>query len=154
MIGGDPVPTSLRRRCFLLDEAMTIRLAKIAAAAVAALLLAGCGGGISLGYTWVDDPDYIDAPPVVQMSPLPPVVQVGGTLRLGAAAADEDGIDEVAFYRIDGPFATFLGADQVPPYQVDTVIPGDRFTVSYFARAFDRAGRRTDSAVVSADVVP
>jgi hypothetical protein len=107
-----------------------------------------------LGYSWVDGPDYFDAPPVVQMSPLPSPVQAGGVLRLGASAADEDGIDEVAFYRVDGNRATFLGADFTPPYQVDTLIPGDRFTVSYFARATDRAGRRTDSAVVSASVLP
>jgi hypothetical protein len=134
-------------------NAMRQRLATLALAG-SALLLAGCGGGLSLGYTWVDDPGYFDAPPVVQMSPLPSPVQVGGVLRLGAAAADEDGILEVHFYRIDGSVATYLGLDRVPPYQVDTVIPGDRFTVSYFARAFDAVGRAADSGVVSASVVP
>jgi hypothetical protein len=133
---------------------MNRRLTSIALLLAAATSLTACGGGIVLGYNYVDDYGYFDAPPTVQMSPLPPVVQVGGTLVLGAAAADEDGIDEVAFYRIDGPFATFLGADRSPPYQVATPVPGDRSVLGFFARATDRAGRRADSAVVSTNVVP
>ena len=134
-------------------ETMRRRLAGLIATVSMAAALTGCGGGVFLGYTYVDDP-YFDAPPEVQISPLPEFVQVGGTLVLGASAADEDGIDEVAFYRIDGRFATFLGADRSPPYQAATLIPGDRALVSYFARATDRAGRQSDSAVVSANVVP
>lgn len=135
-----------------MNRSIASRLSTLGVVLVTAGLLAGCGGGVFLGYTYVDDP-YLDAPPQVQISPIPAVVEVGGTLVLGASAADEDGIDEVAFYRIDGRFATFLGADLTPPYQAATVIPGDRGLVSYFARATDRAGRQSDSQVVSATVV-
>lgn len=137
-VGASRRPRSTRRRLALLGS-----LALAGA-------LTGCGGGL---YLTVPIGGYDDRPPAVAISPLPSFVQPGGVLTLGAAASSDWGISEVAFYRIDGRFATFLGADAFPPYQWSTTIPGDgRGEVAYFARATDGAGRVGDSAVVAAPI--
>lgn len=121
----------------------------------AAALLAGCGGGV---YLTVPIGEVDNGPPLVQISPLPSFVQPNGVLTLGAGVAGGNGTVQVAFYRIDGAFgttATYLGADNVPPYQLSTLIPADgRTSVSYYAEAQDRFGYVVRSAVVSAPVFP
>ena len=73
----------------------------------------------------------------------------GGTLAVAAAAADADGIDEVAFYRRDGGRWVFLGADRQAPYEWTVPVPADgRTTLEVFARATDRSGAQADSAIV------
>lgn len=137
---GPSQPGALRGRLMLL------------AGLVSASVLTGCGGGLYLTVP-VGGPDS-SGPPAVALSPLPGFVQPGGVLTLGAAASSSWGIDQVAFYRIDGNRATFLGADSSPPFQWSTVIPGDgRGQVAYFASATDGAGRVADSQVVAAPVV-
>lgn len=134
------------------------RLARLAAALTAAGALAGCGGGLYLGYEWGGDWD--DGPPRVSLSPLPSPVQGGGTLVLGAAASDADGVVRVEFWRFEAAGWLLLGSVSTPPtgsstYQWTTVVPRDgRPSVSYLARAWDRTGRSGDSGVVSAAVVP
>lgn len=128
------------------------RLTALAAVLAGAATLSGCGGGLYLGYEWGGGWSD-DGPPRVSISALPPVVDPGGLLVMGANAADADGIVEVTLYRLDGDFATPVGTDRQPPWQWQTVIPGDgRRTVAYFARAVDGVGRFGDSAVVSAAV--
>ena len=114
-------------------------------------LLAGCGGGV---YLTVPIGGYPEGPPSVVMSPLPSFVEPRGVLTLGAGATSPYAIEDVAFYRIDGRFSTFLGADSFPPYQLSTGIPVDgRPTVAYFAEVRDAAGRVAQSQVVTSTVV-
>ncbi|MBS0443682.1 MAG: hypothetical protein JSR38_17140, partial [Proteobacteria bacterium] len=72
---------------------------RLAAIAAITLLLAGCGGGLYLG--WGDCCD--SGAPSVSITTAQTSVAAGGSLRVVAAASDSDsGIDEVAFYRVDG----------------------------------------------------
>lgn len=116
------------------------------------LLLAGCGGGLYIGWG-----NYGDASaPSVSIATAQTSVAAGGTLRVVAAASDNDsGIDEVAFYRFDGSAATRLGSVGSPPYAWDVFVPADgRTQVSVFARARDGAGNEADSAVLTVIVTP
>lgn len=111
------------------------------ASLLAAVALAGCGGGIYLG--WGDD-DF--GPPSVNLAAPVTSVPAGGTVRVVAAAADENGIDEVALYRIDGDLAVFVASDVSAPYEWDVLVPDDgRTTLRLFARATDGWGERADS---------
>lgn len=116
------------------------------------LLLAGCGGGLYIG--WGDYGD--DSAPSVSITTAQSSVPAGGTLRVAAAASDNDsGIDEVAFYRFDGNAATRLGSVGSPPYAWDVFVPADgRTQVRVFARARDGAGNEADSAVLAVAVTP
>ncbi len=116
------------------------------------LLLAGCGGGLYIG--WGDYGDYDQ--PSVSIAAGQTSVAAGGMLRVVAAASDNDsGIDEVAFYRFDGSAATRLGSDGSPPYEWDVFVPADgRTQVRVFARARDGAGNEADSAVLAVTVTP
>ncbi len=118
----------------------------------ATLLLAGCGGGVYLGWSWGDDDG---GPPSVSITSAQTSVSAGGTLHVVAAASDADsGIDEVAFYRLDAGAAVRLGSDGMPPYEWNVAVPADgRATLSVFARARDGAGHSADSAVLSVPVV-
>ena len=122
------------------------------AALGAALLLAGCGGGLYLGWGDYDD----DGAPSVSITTAQSSVPAGGVLRVVAAASDDDsGIDEVAFYRLDGGAAVRLGSDGSAPYEWNVVAPTDgRGTLSVFARARDGAGNTADSSVLSVSVTP
>ena len=125
------------------------RLATLAAT----LLLAGCGGGLYIGWGG----DCCDAgPPSVSITTAQTSVPAGGTLRVVAAASDnESGIDEVAFYRVDGGSSTRLGSDGAAPYEWDVAVPADgRATVSVFARARDGAGNTADSNRLTVTVTP
>lgn len=121
------------------------------ASLAAMLLLAGCGGGIYLGWG-----DYDDGAPSVSITTAQTSVPAGGTLRVVAAASDDDsGIDEVAFYRVDGSVDTRLGSDGSAPYEWNVPVPADgRTTVSVFARARDGAGNTANSSLLTVSVTP
>jgi len=118
----------------------------------ATLLLAGCGGGLYIGWGNYDD----DGAPSVSITTAQASVVAGGTLRVVAAASDDDsGIDEVAFYRVDGAGDTRLGSDGSAPYEWTVPVPADgRTTVSVFARARDGAGNTADSNRLTVAVTP
>lgn len=118
----------------------------------ATLLLAGCGGGIYLGWGG----GYDDREPSVSITTAQTSVAAGGVLRVVAAASDNDsGIDDVAFYRVDGATDTRLGSDGSPPYEWSVPVPADgRTTVSVFARARDGAGNAANSALLTVAVTP
>ena len=125
---------------------------RFAATAAITLLLAGCGGGLYLG--WGDCCD--SGAPSVSITTAQTSVAAGGSLRVVAAAADNDsGIDEVAFYRVDGGIDTRLGSDGSAPYAWDVPVPADgRSSVSVFARARDGAGNTADSNRLTIAVTP
>ncbi|MBX3604477.1 MAG: hypothetical protein KF788_04365 [Piscinibacter sp.] len=112
--------------------------------------LAACGGGLYIGF---GDGDY--GPPSVSLAAAATTVQAGTTVRVVAAAADENGIDEVAFYRLDGNTAVRLGSDGSAPYEWQVAVPSDgRTTLHLFARATDGVGDRADSDELVLTVVP
>jgi Bacterial Ig domain len=128
-----------RRRFWRLSQALV---------AAATLGLIGCGGGffIELG-------SFDDTPPSVSLAAAQTTVQAGQTLRVVAAAADANGIDFVAFYRLDGNAAVLLGSDGREPYEWSVVAPTDgRNQLSLFARATDNFGNRADSLVIDVTV--
>jgi hypothetical protein len=121
------------------------------AVAVSAAALAGCGGGWYLG----DVESVDDTPPSVSLVTAETSVRAGQTVRLVAAAADENGIDAVVFYREDGSTDVLLGSDGTAPYEWVATVPTDgRTTISFFAHAEDIAGNETDSAVITLTVTP
>ena len=119
---------------------------------VAALFVAGCGGGVTFGFGDFFD----DFPPSVSLASAANTVPAGGTVRFIAAASDSDSdIDDVSFFRIDGANATFLGSDRTPPYEWIATAPTDgRTSLTVFARARDRAGNEADSLAVSVTITP
>ena len=120
------------------------------ASLVAAALLAGCGGGIYLGYE-----DW-DEPPSISLVSKASSADAGQTVRLAAAASDNGWILEVRFYRVDASGrSVLLGADDREPYDWDARIPGDAVPgsrVHFFARAEDGWGNVTESETVSITV--
>src|SRR5688572_21925173 len=64
---------------------------------MAALLIAGCGGGVSFYFD-----DWDDLAPAVDLAASSTSAPAGASVHLAAAAADESGIDRVSFYRYDG----------------------------------------------------
>jgi hypothetical protein len=120
-------------------------------ACMAGVLIAGCGGGVYLGFGW----DFGDGfAPSVSLALSPSEAAPGQIVTLAAAASDFDGIDQVTFYRLDGDVATPLAGDDRPPYTLETAIPLDASgSVSYFARAIDNSGDRADSNVVTVAVL-
>jgi hypothetical protein len=118
---------------------------------LASLALVGCGGGFFIDIGGGFD----NAPPSVSLAVAPTSAQAGQALRLVAAAADDVGVDSVAFYRFDGNGAVLLGSDDRAPYEWTTSVPSDgRTRLSLFARATDTSGNRADSAVVDVAVTP
>lgn len=117
----------------------------------ATLLLAGCGGGVYIGWG-----NWDDGAPSVSITTAQTSVPAGGTLHVVAAASDNDsGIDEVAFYRVDGNTDTRLGSDGAMPYEWNVIVPADgRATLSVFARARDGAGNTADSNLLTVSVTP
>jgi len=135
------------------DGVMTLpaRLRRRLVPGLAAALLAGCGGGL-----WIElgDDDWYDGDPSVSIAAASATAVAGGTLHVIAAAADDDGIDEVAFYRRDGSRWTYLGADTRAPYEWWVPVPADgRVLLKVAARATDRGGREADSEVLQVPVV-
>jgi hypothetical protein len=116
------------------------------------LLLVACGGSLFIGFGANADVD----PPSVSLAAAANTVQAGATLKLFAAASDSgSGIEEVAFYRLDGNSEVRLGSDGTAPYEWSLLVPNDgRTTLRVFARATDGAGNRADSALVTVTVTP
>ena len=113
--------------------------------------LAGCGGGFYLGI----DGSFDNTPPSVSLAAGASSVQAGQSLRVVAAAADDSGIDRVAFYQLDGNTAVLLGSDGREPYEWNVLVPSDgRGELTLFARAYDWDGNRADSARVVVTVLP
>lgn len=113
-------------------------------------LLASCGGGL---WVSIGDLDGDGRDPSVSLVAAASAVAPGGTLEVAAAAADADGIEEVAFYRRDGNAWVFLGSDRQPPYEWSVPVPADgRSALEVFARATDRSGAQADSAVLTVSV--
>jgi Bacterial Ig domain len=120
-----------------------------------AAALAGCGGGLYIGIGDGDFDGYDDRPPTVSLTVPVTSIQAGQPLALIASASDENGIDDVIFYRVDGGTFTALGSDGSSPYELTTTAPTDgRTTLTVMARARDNAGNSTDSALVSVTVTP
>ena len=118
---------------------------------VAALLLAGCGGGV---YLELGD-DYDGPPPTISLSTSTGVARRGDLIRLSAAISAPNGIERITFYRIDPGVSTLLATLHGPPAQVDTPIPVNAVSsVGYWARVCDQAGYCTESATVSISIVP
>lgn len=125
------------------------------AALVLTLLLAGCGGGIYLGWSHCDGCDDGDGAPSVSITAAQTSVSAGGTLRVVAAASDQSGIDEVAFYRVDAGADTRLGSDGSAPYEWDVPVPADgRSSLTVYARARDGAGNSAQSNRLTVSVTP
>lgn len=117
------------------------------------VLLAGCGGGVYIGWS-SDDGDFRDDPPVVNLVASVARAAPGQVLRLAAAASDDRVVDQVLFYRVerDGS-STRLGNDASAPYEFDTTMPDTSASeVQFFARAVDNAGQSTDSRTVTVQV--
>lgn len=116
----------------------------------AGVVMAGCGGGVYLEFG-----DGDDLPPVVDLSAASSSARAGDSVRLAAAAADENGIDHVSFYRYDGNTAVRLGSDDSPPYDWQLLVPADgRSSVTVFARAVDNADNVADSRWVTISITP
>jgi hypothetical protein len=127
-------------------------------AGLALAVLAGCGGGIYLEWEhgwigWEDDWDR--HAPDVSLVVSPTSAPAGATVTLSAAASDDQGIDEVIFFRRSGSSNVLLGSVGRSPYTWTTTLPLDASgSVGYFARAVDVVNRRTDSATVSVTITP
>ena len=118
--------------------------------ALAGLMLAGCGGGIYLGWD-----NSADAPPSVALVASPTAALPGSAVQLSADASDDYRVVRVSFYRVsDSGAALWLGDDRAWPYRWDSVLPESAFSsVRYFARAEDDAGQRRDSALSAVTVL-
>jgi hypothetical protein len=116
------------------------------------LALAGCGGGFF--FVGVGDIGFDSSPPSVTLTTVDSAAP-GETVRLSAAAADDFGIDQVAFYREEGIDLVVLSADGTAPYETDTQIPLNAISpVTYLAIATDIDGNSTQSPRVAVRVVP
>ena len=126
-------------------------LRQLALPALAATLLAGCGGGI-----YVDVSDPWGPPPDISLTASTPVARRGDLVRLSAAITVPDGtIDRITFYRIEPGVSTALGTLYGPPAQLDTPIPFNAGnSVGYWAKVCDLAGYCSESATVYVSVSP
>ncbi len=130
------------------------RPAGLLAGLLTVLSLAGCGGGVSIGIGIGIGDGFDDGPPSVSIAAASARVAPGASVALVAAASDGNGIDEVAFYRLDGNAAVRLGSDGSRPYEWTVVAPDDgRSTLRVFARATDGVGRQADSELLLIDIV-
>ncbi|WP_157270848.1 hypothetical protein [Azohydromonas aeria] len=118
----------------------------VLATTVAAALLGGCGGGVSIG---IGDDD--DDPPRVTLSVAPAQAFAGQPVTLLADARDDYAVAYVAFYRVlpDGSAVRLDPLVGGPPYGLTVALP-DSITgnVQFFARAVDDANQFRDSNVV------
>jgi len=120
-------------------------------ALAASLLLGACGGGLSIGVGIGDDDDL--GPPSVSIAAAQDSVVAGQQVKLVAAAADENGIDAVIFYRVEGNIDVQLKVDSNPPYETLATAPNDgRTRLLVYARAIDGVGREAVSELLSIDV--
>jgi len=125
---------------------MKTRVASLLVAAIVAAAVAGCGGGVYIGFGGYDDV------PSVSLAASATHAAPGQTLRLAAAASDDDYVVEVVFYRVESDGSlSFIGADGSASYGWDAVMPNAArgSTVFFAARATDSAGQRSDTATVA-----
>lgn len=122
----------------------------IALVSLAGWMLAGCGGGIYLGWD-----HSADAPPSVALVASPTAALPGSAVQLRADASDDYRVVRVSFYRVsDNGTALWLGDDYAWPYRWDSVLPDSAYSsVRYFARAEDDAGQTRDSALFGVTVL-
>jgi hypothetical protein len=115
-----------------------------------ALGLAGCGGGVFVGIN-----DRLDSrPPTVSLAG-PSTAMAGQLVRLTAAAADDHGVEQVAFYRVEGTGEVRLAIDENAPYEIETTMPLTApATLRFFARAIDVEGNLTQSSTIIVQVTP
>ena len=127
-----------------------LRVRALIAALLCGAMLAGCGGGVFIGFGDDDDP------PDVGLVASSSGASAGQTVRLTAAASDDWGVDFVSFFRIDdNGNAVLLGSDGVAPFLWDATMPSSNASsVQFFARAVDGAGQSTDSAVIAVNLLP
>jgi hypothetical protein len=126
------------------------RLTRRSLAFAAGVLMAGCGGGVYLEFG-----DGDELPPVIDLSAAASSARAGDSVRLAAAAADENGIDHVSFYRFDGNTVVRIGSDGSPPYEWQLLVPTDgRSAVTVFARAVDYADNVTESDQLTISITP
>lgn len=126
------------------------RWRRLGAGLLAGALIAGLGGCyVGVGYTWSDDD-----PPEVGLTARPDSARPGATIELVATASDDDAVERVEFFRLGSSGAVYLGSDFSAPYTLDTRLPEtSASSVSYFARAVDRWGQRSDSDWVRVTVL-
>jgi hypothetical protein len=116
------------------------------------LWLSGCGGG---AVVVAFHSGFDDSPPSVNLTVAVDSVPAGQPVRFVAAASDDNGVEQVSFYRVDPGETTLLGRDFTAPYEWTAVAPADgRATLSVFARAIDHDGNAADSAPVTVDITP
>jgi hypothetical protein len=128
LMTADAVVVSRRRRLLL-----------TAAGVTAAGVVLGCGGS--------------GDPPTIELFAVPTSGAVGETITLSATADDDDGIEEVRFYRVDDNSEVLLATFSAAPYLLQTTIPtGSSDSVSYMARATDNDDEETDSERVAVTV--
>jgi hypothetical protein len=114
--------------------------------------LSACGGGVSIGFGFGDNVDR--SPPSVSLTASATTVAPGQAFRLIAAAADESGIESVAFVQVDTGQERSLGVLGSPPYELTVSAPTDgRTALGFYARATDRFGNRANSNTVAVAVV-
>jgi hypothetical protein len=144
-----PVTPGAARRTY--DSGMRLVCALCLTAAV---LLNGCGGGISFGFGGDWDDDFF--PPSISLASTTSTVRAGDPVRFIAAASDqESGIDEVRFYRSESGADALLGSDGAEPFEWVATAPNDgRTSFTVYARAIDHAGNWTDSAAVTITITP
>jgi hypothetical protein len=132
---------------YIFAMAALIRLVGLPPVFVAvAVLLVGCGGGITFGF---GSGTFDDGPPSVSLVASSSSAAPGQSVLLSAAAADASGIDIVSFFRLDPGVQVPLGTLSRPPYQLSVTVPDDgRNMMRVFARAVDNVGERADSAVI------
>lgn len=119
-------------------------------AAGIALALAGCGGGVSVGY--VDD--GTGPPPSIALTAATDAAYAGDRVELDASVRASNGVDTVTFYRSDGDGPTRLGTLGSSPWSwVVDMPPVGGVTVFYFAEVCDFAGYCRDSNDVAIDVI-
>jgi hypothetical protein len=115
----------------------------------AALWSSGCGGGLFVGWSGGGD----NTPPSVNLTSAATSALAGQPVRFVAAASDENGVERVAFFRVDPDGTTLLGTDFSTPYEWTATAPADgRATLAVFARAVDFEGNAADSPTVSVTI--
>lgn len=115
------------------------------------LALGACGGGVWFGF----GDGFDDIPPSISLTSNVTTVAAGGPVTLIAAAADENGVEEVRFYRDDGGTANLLCSDGSEPFQCVTNAPNDgRTALVVFARATDTEGNTSQSSAISIVITP
>lgn len=117
---------------------------------VAALGLAGCGGGVYYedGYDGGYGPN-IDSPPTVSLVANTDVSAPGAALRLVAAASDDYAVRSVEFFIRDARGDLPLVRLQSPPWEITTTVPVNAVgLVTYVARAVDDVGQESRPAIV------